>query len=167
MQPMTKVLIVDDDGVFRRSTARILTAHGYSCVEARSSAQARVVLDTEQDVALVLCDIKMPGESGIELLRELTADFPDLAVVMTTGVDDPRIADVAFEFGAFGYVIKPFDTNELLINLASALKRRDLESAQRGHVRTLEQTIARTRILGECSRGSRASRVGRSTAMRR
>jgi putative two-component system response regulator len=148
MQSMTKVLVVDDDESFRRSTARVLGRHGYSCVEAASSAQARVVLDTEQDVAAVLCDVSMPGKSGIELLRELTADFPQLAVVMTTGVDDPRIAEVAFDFGAFGYVIKPFDANELLINVASALKRRDLESAQRDHVRALERTIARTRMLG-------------------
>ena len=111
----------------------------------------------------MLCDIKMPGRSGIELLSELTADFPDLAVVMTTGVDDPRIADVAFDFGAFGYVIKPFDTNELLISLAGALKRRELESAQRGHVRTLEQTIARTRVLGGVLEGTR----GRAGAVAR
>jgi putative two-component system response regulator len=145
---VVKVLLVDDDETFRRTTARTLAGHGYVCVQAANSAQARVVLDTEQDVAAALCDVKMPGKSGLELLRELTADFPELAVVMTTAVDDPRIADVAFEFGAFGYVIKPFDTNELLVSLASALKRRDLEAAQRGVVRAMEQTIARTRILG-------------------
>ena len=55
---------------------------------------------------------------------------------------------MAFDFGAFGYVIKPFEANELLISLADALHRRDLESAQRGQVRALEQTIARTRVLG-------------------
>jgi CheY-like chemotaxis protein len=54
VEASTTVLLVDDDEVFRRSTARILTAHGYSCVEAATSAQARVVLDTEPDVAAVL-----------------------------------------------------------------------------------------------------------------
>jgi putative two-component system response regulator len=142
------VLIVDDDEAFRHSTARTLVHHGYVCVEAASSAQGLVALDAEQDVAAVLCDIKMPGASGMEVLKELTADHPDLAVVMTTGVDDPRIVEAAFDLGAFGYLIKPFDTNELLINLASALRRRDLESAQRRHVRALEQTIARTKTLG-------------------
>jgi putative two-component system response regulator len=152
----TTVLLVDDDEVFRRSTARILTAHGYSCVEAATSAQARVVLDTEPDIAAALCDIKMPGRSGIDLLAELTEDFPDLAVVMTTGVDDPRIAEAALDVGAFGYVIKPFDTNELLISLASALKRRELELAHRDNVRALEQTIARTRRLGGLIEGLEA-----------
>jgi putative two-component system response regulator len=144
----TKVLVVDDDEAFRRSTARILAANGYVCVEAGSSAQARAVVEADQAVAAVLCDIRMPNGSGIDLLTELTADFPDLAVVMMTGVDDPRVAEIAFDVGAFGYVIKPFDANELVINLASALRRRDLETAQRDHVRALEQTIARTRILG-------------------
>ena len=143
----TKVLLVDDDDVFRRSTARILAGHGYLCVERATSAEARIVLDTDQDVQALLCDIRMPGKSGLELLRELAADFPELAVVMTTGVDDPQIAEVAFELGAFGYVVKPFDANELLISLASALRRRDLESARGRHVRALEQTIARNRIL--------------------
>lgn len=143
-----KVLLVDDDEAFRRSTARSLTAHGYECVEAASAAEARVALDTEQDVAAVLCDIKMPGRSGLDLLRELTSDAPDVAVVMTTGVDDPRIADVALDTGAFGYVIKPFDVNELLITLSSALRRRELEAAHRATVRALEQTIYRTRTLG-------------------
>ncbi|MEY2420271.1 MAG: cyclic di-GMP phosphodiesterase, partial [Acidimicrobiaceae bacterium] len=145
---MTKVLLVDDDETFRRSTARLLASHGYSCVEAASGAQARAVLDVEQDVDAVLCDITLPGPSGMELLLELTADFPDVAVVMITGVDDPGVADVAFGFGAFGYLVKPFDTNELLVSLAGAVKRRDLEVAQRGQARTLEQTIARTKVLG-------------------
>ena len=109
----------------------------------------------------MLCDIRMPGESGIDLLTELTADFPDVAVVMTTGVDDPHIADVAFGIGAFGYMVKPFDTNELLISLASALHRRDLESAQRGQcARSSRRSPARGSSAAS-SRGSSArARVG-------
>jgi putative two-component system response regulator len=146
--PSHKILIVDDDEIVRRTTSRQLTSRGYACVEAASADQARTVLDAEQDVAAVLCDIRMPGASGIDLLRQLIADFPDLAVVMMTGVDDPQVADAAFDLGAFGYVIKPFDLNELLISLASALKRRELEAAKRGQVQAMEQTIARTRLLG-------------------
>jgi putative two-component system response regulator len=147
-EPSTvRVLIVDDDEVFRHTTARTLARHGYSCVEAANGAEARSVLTAEPAVAAVLCDINMPGQSGLELLTELTADFPELAVLMTTGVDEPRVADVAFGFGAFGYLTKPFDVNELLINLAGVLKRRDLEASQRRHVRALEQAIARTSTL--------------------
>jgi DNA-binding NarL/FixJ family response regulator len=149
LQRATKVLLVDDDDDdLRHSTARVLTGHGYSCVEAASGAAALGVLDVHHDVAVVLCDITMPGQSGIDLLSELTADFPDVAVVMTTGFDDPRMAEAAFDRGAFGYVIKPWDTNELLISLDSALRRRDHESSQRRHVRALERGAAATRATG-------------------
>ena len=142
-----KVLIVDDDVAFRRSTARLLAYQGYECIEAAGASEARTALADTQDVQAVLCDIQMPGESGIELLRDLTTDYRDVAVVMTTAVDDPQMADVAFEIGAFGYVVKPFDHNELLINLASALRRRGLELARRDHLSALEQTITRTKAL--------------------
>jgi DNA-binding NarL/FixJ family response regulator len=141
LQP-TRILIVDDDDVIRRTTARILTGHGYSCLEAASGVQARVVLDTEQDLAAVLCDITMPGQSGIELLADLATDFPNVAVVMMTAVDDPSVAEKAFNLGAFGYVTKPFEANELLASLACALRRRDLESASQEHLRTLGHAIA-------------------------
>lgn len=138
----TRILIVDDDDGFRRTTARILTYHGYACVEASSSYEARVVLEQERDVAVALCDVNMPGASGMSLLAGLAADFPDLAVVMMTAIDDPRVAEEAFALGAFGYVIKPFGANELLVNLSCALRRRDLERARRLHVRELEATLA-------------------------
>jgi DNA-binding NarL/FixJ family response regulator len=140
--PTTKVLLVDDDDDLRHSTARILAGHGYACFEAANGKAARKVLDGQSDIAVVLCDITMPGQSGIELLAELTTAFPDLAVVMTTGADDPRMAEAAFDRGAFGYVIKPWDTNELLISLDSALRRREHESSQRRRVRALERTVA-------------------------
>jgi putative two-component system response regulator len=160
LESVTKLLLIDDDEIFRRTTARTLTAHGYVCIEAASGDAARVVLDAEGDIALALCDIRMPGESGIDVLTSLTADFPDLGVVMTTGIDDPRTAELAFDLGAFGYLVKPFDPNELLINLASALRRRDLELRQQSHVRTLEQTIARTRKVQKVVEGIAAGQPG-------
>lgn len=142
-----KVLVVDDDADFRTSTARTLAAHGYVCVEVASGAQARAVLEADADVAAVLCDITMPGESGIDLLMDLTADFPEIAVVMTTGVDRTEVAAEAFAVGAFGYLVKPFETNELLNSLRGALRRREVEAAHRRQVRALEETITRTRRL--------------------
>jgi DNA-binding NarL/FixJ family response regulator len=138
----TRILIVDDDDGFRRSTARILAYHGYSCREASSRVEARALLDEEPDVAVALCDVNMPDTSGMALLAELAADFPDLAVVMMTAIDDPHLAEEAFAVGAFGYVVKPFGANELLVNLSCAVRRRDLELARRQHVRELEETLA-------------------------
>ena len=67
---------------------------------------------------------------------------------MVSVVDDPQVVETALDLGAFGYVVKPFDTIELLANLAGALRRRDLESAQRRHIGALEKTVARTMMLG-------------------
>jgi DNA-binding NarL/FixJ family response regulator len=142
VRPPIRVLIVDDDEDIRLSTARILNRHGYVCIEAASGVEARAVLDAEPDVAAAICDITMPGQSGIELLADLTIAFSNVAVVMMTAIDDPSVAEQAFKLGAFGYVTKPFEANELLVNLACALRRRDLDAASREHVLELEQKIA-------------------------
>lgn len=143
----TKILIVDDDDAFRRGLARILSGDGYDCMEASSTSEARDRLRAEAGIAAALCDIRMPGESGIELLKGLASDFPDVAVVMITGLDDPETAEVALEIGAYGYVVKPFDRNEIRINLASALKRREIEARRKDHVRSLEQKIMRMKAV--------------------
>ncbi len=138
----TRVLIIDDDADFRRTTARILARHGYWCVEAADGVEALLVLDVEDGITVALCDVRMPGASGIDLLAELCARFPEVVVVMTTALDDPRVAEEAFDLGALGYVTKPFETNDLLINLASALRRRRLDHAHRTEVHDLEALVA-------------------------
>jgi putative two-component system response regulator len=92
-------------------------------------------------VALVLSDVNMPGESGLDFTREVIATHPDTAVVMVTGLDDRRYAEAAIEVGAYGYVLKPFKPNELIINVGNALRRRSLEIENRSHRERLEQTV--------------------------
>jgi putative two-component system response regulator len=159
--PPIKILIVDDDAAFSQSLCRILVSAGYECSEVASAAQARERLE-DGDISAALCDVRMPGESGLDLLASLTADFPDVAVVMTTGVDDPPTAALAFEIGAYGYLIKPFTTNEIRITLDGALRRRELEAERRSHLRGLEQTVTRLRSVHDVvshidSRSSRSS----------
>ena len=135
-----RILIVDDEDQIRTLLARLLGAQGYDCVTADSPAQARRQL-REHSIALVLCDVNMPGGSGIDFTREVLAHYPDTAVVMVTGMDDRAYADVAIELGAYGYVLKPFKPNELVINVGNALRRRTLEIENRGHRERLEQTV--------------------------
>ena len=142
--PPLKVLIVDDDVAFSRSMRRIITGAGYDCSAVASGAEARQHLN-DGDIAAVLCDVTMPGESGLDLLATLAADFPEVAVVMTTGVDDPATAARAYDIGAYGYLIKPFTVNEIRITLDSALRRSELEAARRDHLRGLERMVARLR----------------------
>ena len=138
--PSERILIVDDEDQIRTLLARLLGAHGYECVTAESAAAARRTLK-ELPIALVLSDVNMPGESGIDFTREVLAQYPDTAVVMVTGMDDRRYADIAIELGAYGYILKPFKPNELIINVGNALRRRTLEIENRSHRVQLEQTV--------------------------
>ena len=147
--PLERVLIVDDEDQIRTLLARLLGAHGYECITAESAAAGRRVLK-ETRIALVLSDVNMPGESGIDFTREVLAHYPETAVVMVTGMDDRSYADIAIELGAYGYVLKPFKPNELIINVGNALRRRTLEIENRNHREMLEQTVlARTTALRE------------------
>ena len=126
-------------------------------------AQAREQLQQEPfDLALV--DVNMPGVSGLDLVRYVADKHPKTATVMVTGVDDRQVANTAIELGAYGYLIKPFEPNELLINVANALRRRDLEADNRAHRERLEQMVkARTSQLREtldrCAIPKRTPRV--------
>jgi putative two-component system response regulator len=134
-----RILATDDRPEILRLVERTL-AERYECSFANSVEEARGKLG-EQEFELALCDIQMPGESGLVLVEEIVHDHPDTAVVVVTGVDDPVIAERAFELGAHGYLVKPFWPGQLLITTLTALRRRSLEIAQRAHSRTLEQRI--------------------------
>jgi putative two-component system response regulator len=136
-----RILIVDDEASIRRQLDRLLTAQGYVCTQAADAEEARWHLK-EKQFALVLCDVNMPGESGLDLAKHvLLMEFPFTAAVMVTGLDDPAIADVALKNGAYGYIIKPFESNEVLINVANALRRRQLEIEHQSYLDRLEDTV--------------------------
>ena len=138
---MARILIVDDELHIRNSLRRLVQRVGHECDTAANSTDAWTKVH-EKPFDLVLSDVNMPpGESGLELARRLMQQFPDIAVVMVTAVDDPSIAEVALEHGAYGYLIKPCETNELYINITNALRRRTLEIENRRHRERLEQEV--------------------------
>ncbi len=140
MSTPERILVVDDDEQIRAVLQRLLRAQGYACEVAADSAQARELLAGDS-FALLLSDVNMPGESGLDLAQDVLNRHPDIAVVMVTGMDDRRFVDSALEHGAYGYVLKPFKPNELAINVANALRRRALEIENRSHQAELEQTV--------------------------
>jgi putative two-component system response regulator len=137
---MANILVVDDEEYIRRMLNRMLSGLAYTCTLAADGAEARKCLDA-QPFDLVLCDVNMPGESGVDLARHIVSEYKDTAVIILTGVDDPKIADAAIEAGAYGYVMKPFNPNELTINILNALHRRKLEIANRIYQQDLEQLV--------------------------
>ncbi len=136
----SQILIVDDDENVCRMLSRLLETSGYTSTLAADAAEARTFL-RERDFDLILSDVDMPGESGIDFVRYTLADYPETAVIMVTGMDDPEIAETALEIGAYGYIIKPFKVNEMMINISNALRRRKLEIQSRFNRENLEQLV--------------------------
>jgi len=136
----TRILIVEDEEATRRLLGRLLEGYGYACTQAGDAREARQRL-RDSDFALILCDVNMPGESGLQLVRDVLKEYPQMAAVMVTGLDDPQFANVALESGAYGYILKPFETNEILINITNALRRRRLEIENKSHRDHLEQMV--------------------------
>ncbi len=119
----------------------------YECALVGSAAEARKKLAGE-DFDLALCDIQMPGESGLVLAGDIAREHPGTAVVMLTGVDDPEVAEQAFAAGAHGYLVKPFWAGQLLITVANALRQHALELAElRRHEALLGSAEEKTEAL--------------------
>ena len=137
---MINILIVDDEESVRHLLSRMLLRSGYECTLAADAAEARKFIKN-RNFELILCDVTMPGESGIDFIRYVAAEYPDTATMMVTAVDDPEIAETALEVGIYGYLIKPFNTNEMIINVRNSLRRRELEFVDRTYRKNLEQKV--------------------------
>ena len=97
----------------------------FACATADTAETALERL-AQDDFSLIISDIMLPGKSGIELLTAVRERYPDTAFIMVTAVDDRETAVKALHLGAYGYVIKPFDMNEIIISVVNALERRRL-----------------------------------------
>jgi len=150
------ILCVDDDPQVRSCIKRVLHAAAYTCDCAGDAHEARRLLAVH-DYSVVLCDIGLPGESGLVLLSELAA-LPATATVMVTGHDDPYTADRALALGAHGYLTKPFVPNDLLIAVAGAIHRSRLEESRSAQ---LEQAYAAIAVSEEELRRAYAETVAR------
>ncbi len=138
----TAVLVVDDDAPTRELLRGLLEGRGHTCSPAADAQEARTLL-AEHDFALAVCDVMMPGESGIDLARHIVAEHQDTGVLILSSHDDPNTAQTALELGAFGYVLKPFRPKELLLAVTAALRRRDSEVEGRLRQQTLEKRLER------------------------
>lgn len=145
----TTVLVVDDEEGIRQALDRFLTRLGYRVIAAEdgNAALSRIAPGR---AAAMLCDIRMPSMSGVELVPKALAVDPDLAILMLTAIDEPRTAIECLKLGAFDYLIKPVDLEELELSLQAALRRRQLEIDRRELEQWLAREVAeRTRALEE------------------
>jgi putative two-component system response regulator len=145
----TTVLVVDDEEGIRAALDRFLTRLGYRVLQAASGAEALDRQTAEQPQAM-LSDIRMPNMTGVELVPKALAQDSDLAVIMLTAIDEPRTAIECLKLGAYDYLIKPVDLDELEMSLQGALRQRQLEVERRELEQWLAREVAvRTRDLEE------------------
>ena len=145
----TTVLVVDDEDGIRQALERFLTRSGYRVVQAANGAEALERQAAEGPQAM-LCDIRMPNMTGIELVPKTLAQDHDLAIIMLTAIDEPRTAIECLKLGAYDYLIKPVDLEELEVSLQGALRQRQLEVDRRQLEQWLAREVAvRTRDLEE------------------
>jgi two-component system, NtrC family, response regulator PilR len=145
------LLIVDDEASLRDFLSIVFEEEGWRVETAASVAEARgAVAKNEPD--LVLCDLMLPDGSGIDLLRDVKAATPSIAVVMITAHTSTKSAVEALKAGAFDYIAKPFDIDELKIIVRNAVERKELED-ENLHLRTaLEERFTFSNIIGRSAR---------------
>jgi DNA-binding NtrC family response regulator len=141
-----RVLCVDDDAQVRALIRRVVVAAGYECEGAGTVDDAWKLLALEE-FSVVLCDIGLPGSSGLELLGELGRTRPDIATIMVTGHDHAGIVDAALKLGAYGYITKPFTAAQLVVTVANALHHRELTRDNRLTRQRLESVGELTGVI--------------------
>jgi serine phosphatase RsbU (regulator of sigma subunit) len=132
-----RLLIVDDEEALAKLMARTLRSRGFESDVALTAAQARQFFEST-DYSLALLDVRLPDESGYGLLQELRHKWPDTAVVMISGVDDPELGKAALEHGAYSYLVKPVGATQLYLVVVNSLQRRTLELDHRANLQRLE-----------------------------
>ncbi len=145
------LLIVDDEASLRDFLSIVFEEEGWRVETAGSLAEARSAL-AKHEPDIILCDLMLPDGSGIDLVREVKAATPSVAVVMITAHTSTKSAVEALKAGAFDYIAKPFDIDELKIIVRNAAERKELEE-ENIHLRTaLEERFTFSNIIGRSAR---------------
>jgi putative two-component system response regulator len=134
------ILIVDDELVIRKLLRQKLTREGYCCREADSVDGAMKKLEDGLS-ELIISDIMMPEKTGIELLAEVKARYPDISFIMATAVAEMSIAIQCLKDGADDYICKPFDLNQVLVSVQRCLEKRSLQLSMKDHQHLLEDKV--------------------------
>ena len=143
-----RILVVDDEEPIREIVASTLGAAGYLCKQAASGMEALAVLTSGEEFELMLSDLMMADLDRIGLLERTKEKYPDMPVVMVTAVHDISVALAAIRNGAYDYLLKPFEREQLLNTVSRALENRRLKVENRTYQMNLESLVkARTEQL--------------------
>jgi putative two-component system response regulator len=137
-RPKANILIVDDEIYIREILTTTLGDAGFDCVSAGDAGTALEEMAVRVfDLAFI--DIRMPVMSGKELLQIMHQKYPDTVVVVITAVDEAGTAIEMIHLGAYDYIVKPFNLDQVMISVNRALEKRRLEAANREYQRYLEE----------------------------
>ena len=109
-----QILVVDDEPSLRKIIARWLTEAGYACAEAAGAVAALDYLE-RHPVGLVTLDLTMPVQSGMQLLPQIKQRWPETEVIILTAVQETATAIEALTLGAYGYLIKPLEAEDMVL----------------------------------------------------
>lgn len=137
-----RILIVDDEEAIREIVFSMLTMAGYQCQQAGSGLEALAILDSGEQFELVLSDLMMAELDGIGLLERAKEKYPEMPVVMVTAVHDISVALAAIRNGAYDYLLKPFEREQLLATVRRAMENRRLKLENRAYQTNLESLVA-------------------------
>src|SRR5499426_361217 len=148
-----RILIVEDDAVFLRPLLRVVDAEGYE-VRAMQSGEAALELLRHEDFDLVLADKQLPKMDGIELVRQIKAGHPDVAIVVMTAHATVESAVEALRLGAVDFLLKPFELTEAVLAIRHAIELQELRLAKGARVRRNQDQFSFDRIVAqsECMR---------------
>jgi two-component system, NtrC family, response regulator AtoC len=162
MHSPATILVTDDDKTIRRNLVLLLRSEGYQTLEAADGDEALARIDSDAPDA-VLLDLKMPGRGGLEVLADLGPALAELPVIVITALGGSAAAIEAMRLGAYDYLTKPFDLDEVMLTLKRAIKQRAL-------AREVKSLRARTdRSDGDSfddDAGEEPELIGHSAAMR-
>ncbi len=145
-----RVLIVDDEIYIQEILRATLEEAGFECATVSNVDDALSAL-AAKDFDITFTDIRMPGKQGTELLKQIKETYPNVIVLMITAVDSASAAIESIHMGAYDYIVKPFDLDQVLIATNRALDKRRLEDKNREYhnylVQTADERAAETRRL--------------------
>lgn len=146
--PDERILVVDDEDLIREIICSILTQAGFKCQPIRSGTDALTKLKSEAGYSVVVSDVVMEGMDGLTLLSKIKAAHPDIPVVMVTAIHDISVALAAIRNGAYDYLLKPFEREQLLASVRRAVENRRLKLENLAYQTKLESLVsARTDLL--------------------
>jgi len=137
-----RILVVDDEEPIREIISSMLSAAGYKTRQAASGMEALAILNSTGEFELMLSDLMMAELDGIALLERSKEKYPDMPVIMVTAVHDISVALAAIRNGAYDYLLKPFEREQLLAMVRRALEHRRLKLENRAYQSNLESLVA-------------------------